>query len=114
MRDTPLPDEQSENSWKAERAARRWLVAERRAKIEAARLRVVLDKRLGEETPEWIRKLATEQSSDEERRDCHDLRKQARAERRVQVEAAKLRVSLDRRFGRRTPDWVLELAAEEP
>lgn len=38
---------------------------------------------------------------------------QARAERRVKVEAAKLRETLDRRLGRETPEWVLKLAREK-
>lgn len=36
-----------------------------------------------------------------------------RSERRVKVEAAKLRETLDRRLGRETPDWVLKLAREK-
>ncbi|EMY36115.1 hypothetical protein D477_000809 [Arthrobacter crystallopoietes BAB-32] len=38
---------------------------------------------------------------------------QARAERRVKVEAAKLRETLDRRLGRETPAWVIKLAREK-
>lgn len=38
---------------------------------------------------------------------------QARAERRVKIEAAKLREALDRKLGRETPDWVVQLAREK-
>lgn len=41
-------------------------------------------------------------------------RQRERAERRVKIEAAKLRVELDRHLGRETPDWVVELANSEP
>ncbi|NJC21449.1 hypothetical protein BJ994_000525 [Arthrobacter pigmenti] len=36
-----------------------------------------------------------------------------RSERRVKVEAAKLRVVLDQRLGRATPEWVNVLAEEK-
>ncbi|MCW2132286.1 hypothetical protein [Arthrobacter sp. VKM Ac-2550] len=38
---------------------------------------------------------------------------QARAERRVKVEAAKLRQELDADLGRETPAWVIKLAREK-
>lgn len=34
------------------------MTPERRVKIEAAKLRVTLDKRLGRETPAWVVRLA--------------------------------------------------------
>lgn len=35
-------------------------------------------------------------------------------DRELQVAAAQLRLVTDRRLGKKTPDWVKELAAEEP
>ena len=35
-------------------------------------------------------------------------------DRRVQIAAARLKVVLDERLERQTPDWVLALAAEKP
>ncbi|MCW2132708.1 hypothetical protein [Arthrobacter sp. VKM Ac-2550] len=39
---------------------------------------------------------------------------QAAAEKRVKIEAARLRCELDKRLGRETPQWVIELAKERP
>lgn len=39
---------------------------------------------------------------------------QAVAERRVKIEAARLRWELDKHLGRQTPQWVIELAQEKP
>lgn len=38
---------------------------------------------------------------------------QAAAERRVKIEAARLRCELDKHLGRETPQWVIELAQEK-
>lgn len=34
--------------------------AQRRAKVQAARLRIVIDSRLGRETPDWVKRLASD------------------------------------------------------
>lgn len=39
---------------------------------------------------------------------------QAAAERRVKIEAARLRCELDKHLGRQTPQWVIDLAQEKP
>ncbi|WP_336716271.1 hypothetical protein [Arthrobacter sp. USHLN218] len=39
---------------------------------------------------------------------------QEAAERRVKIEAARLRCELDKHLGRETPKWVIELAQEKP
>jgi hypothetical protein len=39
---------------------------------------------------------------------------QAAAERRVKIEAARLRWELDKHLGRETPQWVIELAQDKP
>lgn len=42
--------------------------AEQRARISAARLKVTIDKKRGEPTPEWIRRLAEQPRGETERR----------------------------------------------
>lgn len=95
--------------------------------IAAAQLRLVTDRRLGKVTPDWVKHLAEEKSMPEwvDGFAAHlahveqDSEPEIKAERdvspstrRVQVAAAKLRLTLDARLGRVTPEAVKKLAAE--
>lgn len=72
--------------------------------------------------PEWLTKeeillldAAWREVLDSEDGQSRGVRNQRTAsERRVTMEAARLRVALDRRLDRPTPDWVNTLATDEP
>lgn len=101
--------------------------AEREFFIAAAQLRMVTDRRLGKVTPEWVKQLADEKIMPElpevgsatklphvERsvEPAMPARTATTKSQRVQITAAKLRVALDARLGRVTPESVKKLAAE--
>lgn len=97
---------------------------ERAMFIAAAQLRVVTDRRLGKVTPEWVKHLAEEKITPAWVDELSQLAAVERtpaiavtlhkspSKRRVQVAAAKLRLTLDTRLGRVTPEAVKKLAAE--
>ncbi|WP_139005461.1 hypothetical protein [Arthrobacter crystallopoietes] len=64
------------------------------------------------------RSTGSDRSDRSERDSRHRRRRtpaqQAAAERRVKIEAAKLRCELDKHLGRETPQWVIELAQGKP
>lgn len=96
---------------------------ERAMFIAAAQLRVVTDRRQGKVTPEWVKHLADEKltpvwldelsqlAARETSPETKAVPTMSPSQRRVQVAAAKLRVTLDARLGRVTPQSVKKLAA---
>lgn len=69
-------------------------------RIYAARLRITTDRKLGKETPDWVKELAGK-----------PIPAPVHVDETVRVYAARLRVTTDRKLGKETPAWVKELAA---
>lgn len=95
--------------------------------IAAAQLRLVTDRRLGKVTPDWVKHLAEEKAMPQwvdgfatqlaqvEQVSEPEVKAEMNvppSKHRVQVAAAKLRLTLDARLGRVTPESVKKLAAE--
>lgn len=73
---------------------------EERVRIYGARLRLTTDKRLGKQSPDWVKELA-----------ARPIPAREKVDEKVRVFAARLRVTTDFKLGKETPDWVKELAA---